>query len=68
MASQSDDPLISRPRPVAQDATIKSFFSRGTISSENTQLISKKTSTYRIEQIQSLLDTSIDKIPGRDEL
>ncbi|RKF61322.1 hypothetical protein OnM2_043081 [Erysiphe neolycopersici] len=45
--SHSNVPLMSRPRPIAQNSTEKSFFSRGTIPTENINLPTRKHSNYR---------------------
>lgn len=45
--SHSNAPLMSRPRPIAQNSTEKSFFSRGTIPTENINLPTRVHSNYR---------------------
>ncbi|POS84038.1 hypothetical protein EPUL_006285 [Erysiphe pulchra] len=45
--THSNAPLMSRPRPIAQNGTEKSFFSRGTIPTENINLPTRIHSNYR---------------------
>ncbi|RKF79432.1 hypothetical protein GcM1_202023 [Golovinomyces cichoracearum] len=64
---KSDSPLISRPRPIAHNGTEKSFFSRGTISTENTNLPTRTHSKYR-PSYSSQEIVSVEKLPNQERI
>ncbi|KAI6249640.1 hypothetical protein HI914_01109 [Erysiphe necator] len=74
--SQSNIPLMSRPRPIAHNGTEKSFFSRGTIPTENINLPTRIHSKYRpsyskseeTPENQPEEKTTVQKVPGRQDL
>ncbi|RKF83976.1 hypothetical protein GcM3_004020 [Golovinomyces cichoracearum] len=65
---KSDSPLISRPRPIAHNGTEKSFFSRGTISTENTNLPTRTHSKYRPSYSSQQDIVSVEKLPNQERI
>ncbi|TQS34156.1 hypothetical protein Golomagni_05472 [Golovinomyces magnicellulatus] len=65
---KSDSPLISRPRPIAHNGTEKSFFSRGTISTENTSLPTRIHSKYRPSYSPHQKTVAAEKLPTQEEI